>query len=923
MAAILRGALRLRSPLSNLCKTTTSIRSNSTGAEGVPYENTLKSTNVSTEAVPTSADVVVIGGGSLGCNALYHLAKLGVTNTVLLESHNLTAGTTWHTAGLVWRLRPNDTEIQLLDTTLQLLLRLEAETGVNPGFINNGGLFIASTPERLQEYKRLMTIGRSQGIESFVLGPSETKQLYPLMNVDDVYATLYSPGDGTLDPAGFCTALARSAKTAGAKVLEGCSVTDIKTSPSLFGGKQVTEVHTERGIIKTNHVINATGAWANHISHMVGVEVPLVPMKHAYVVTDRIEGIENMPNVRDHDSSVYLRLQGDALSVGGYEKNPQILEKMMDKDFAFGLYELDWDVFGQHIMGAMNRVPALETTGIKSTVCGPESFTPDHKPIMGEDPDVQGFFHCVGFNSAGMMLGGGCGQQIAQWVVQGRPELDMYGYDIRRYHRPLFNDAPWVIGRSHEAYAKNYSIVYPHDEPLAGRNARRSAVHEILESRGCVYQERHGWERPGYFNTYPTPAQKYDWYGAYENEMCPDQRYNEALTAEYSFDFPNHHDLIRDECLACRTTAAVFDMSYFGKFYISGPDAQAAADWLFTANSQKAPGNTVYTCMLNKRGGIEADLTVSVVEGGEGSACDPSFSGPGFYLAVGGAAALQNWAHIMQEARTKNWDINIVDHTEDMAMLSLQGPRSREILQQISDADFSNEAFPFSTHKIIAVAGKKVRALRLSFVGEMGWELHIPNESAMAVYEALMAAGEPLGLVNSGYRAIDSLSCEKGYRHWHADVRPDDTPLEGGLAFTCKLKTNIDFLGREAIEQQKKEGIKKKLVTFTLDDPNVPLWGLECVWRDGISVGYIRRAEYAFALGRSIAYGYVERPDGEVIKNDFLKSGTWSLESMGELYSAKVHIKGPFDPKNLRVKGLYDQIEEPKTEEIIVQEGFA
>lgn len=649
MAASLRGALRLRSPLGNLCKTT-SVRANSTGTEGVPYQNTLKDSTISTEAVPNSADVVVIGGGSLGCNALYHLAKLGVTNTVLLESHNLTAGTTWHTAGLVWRLRPNDTEIQLLNTTLQLLLRLEDETGVNPGWINNGGLFIASTPERLEEYKRLMTVGRSQGIESFVLGPSETKKLYPLMNVDDVYATLYSPGDGTLDPAGFCSALTRSAKFAGAKVIENCRVTDIKTSPSLFSGKQVTEVHTDRGVIKTNNVINATGCWANHITQMVGVEVPLVPMKHAYVVTDRIEGIENMPNVRDHDSSVYLRLQGDALSVGGYEKNPLILEKMMDKDFAFGLYELDWDVFGQHIFGAMNRVPALETTGIKSTVCGPESFTPDHKPVMGEDPDVQGFFHCVGFNSSGMMLGGGCGEQIAQWVVHGRPELDMYGYDIRRYHRPLFSNASWVIGRSHEAYAKNYSIVFPHDEPLAGRNVRRSAVHEILESKGCVYQERHGWERPGYFNTHPTPAQNYDWYGAYENNLSPDQRYNEALTAEYSFDFPKHHDLIRDECLACRTTAAVFDMSYFGKFYITGPDAQKAADWLFNANMQKSPGNTVYTCMLNKRGGIEADLTVTIMEGGEGSACDPSFSGTGFYLAVGGAAALQNWAHIMKEA---------------------------------------------------------------------------------------------------------------------------------------------------------------------------------------------------------------------------------------------------------------------------------
>lgn len=909
MAAPLGRCGRVLAPVSGLRR---GVRACTGGVvEGVPYKTTMKEQRVSGSAsVPEYADVVVIGGGSLGCNTLYHLAKLGATNTVLLESHRLTAGTTWHTAGLLWRLRPSDTEIALINTTREMLRRLEDETGVNPGWINNGGLFIASSKERLKEYQRLQTIGKVNGVESLVLGPAETQDLYPLMNVKDIAGTLYCPGDGTMDPAGLCQGLTRWATQAGARVVEECPVTDIRTAETLLGGRRVTEVHTPRGVIRTNAVVNATGCWANDIAGLVGVEVPLTPMKHAYVVTERIPGIENMPNVRDHDASVYLRLQGDALSVGGYEVNPIFLDRL-EKDFSFGLYELDWDVFGAHIEGAVNRIPVLEQTGIKSTVCGPESFTPDHKPVMGEDPNVEGFYHCVGFNSSGMMLGGGCGDQMARWVLYGRPDLDMFGYDIRRFHPPLNTNKTWVAARSHESYAKNYSIVFPHDEPLAGRGQRKSPIHEELEGAGCLFQERHGWERPGWFSSSPARVLPYDWYGAYEHSpKHKDHQYNKLLNDDYSFDFPAHHHQIKEECLACRERAAIFDMSYFGKYYISGPDAQKAADWIFSANVARPAGTTVYTCMLNAKGGVEADLTVSVCEGGQGSPCDPAFEGRGFYLAAGGAAALQNLAHVLKEIRTNGWRVSLLDHTDDMALLSVQGRHSRTILQQLTDADLGNEAFPFSSHQVITLAGHTLRALRLSFVGELGWELHVPRDSALAVYRAVMAAGKPWGLVNSGYRAIDSLSCEKGYRHWHGDVRPDDTPLEAGLAFTCKLKTNTDFLGRAAVERQKAEGVTKKLVTLTLQDGSQPLWGLEAIVRDEQVVGYARRAEYAFALNRAIAYGYVRRPDGGVVTKEFLNSGTWYLESMGVSHPATQHTRPPFDPKNLRVKGVYD-VEEP------------
>jgi len=863
------------------------------------------STDATQQSVPSEADVVIIGGGSLGCQTLYHLAKMGVTNTVLLEKDQLTAGTTWHTAGLVWRLRPNDTEIQLLGHTHKVLTNLEAETGIEPGWINNGGLFIANNKERLEEYKRLHTIGKVMGIDSYILSPEETKKLYPLMNVDDIYGTLYSPKDGTIDPHGLCTALSRFSTRAGAKVFENCSVTDILTSKGTFGSSVIEGVVTDKGTIKTKCVVNCTGAWANYISELVGISTPLVAMKHAYVVTEKIPGIENMPNVRDHDASVYLKLQGDALQVGGYEVDPIFIEKI-EREFAFGLYELDYDVFGVHIEGAVNRVPCLEHSGIKSTVCGPESFTPDHKPIMGEDPRVRGFFHGVGFNSAGMMLGGGCGDQLAKWVINGRPDLDMYGYDIRRFCPEVSKNKEWVDQRSHEAYAKNYAMVFPHDEPLASRNMKKDPFHEVLEAAGCVYQERFGWERPGWFTMHaPCPVKPYDWYGAYGNLQNDEYGYKERLQLDYTFDHTPIEENIRAECLATRTSAGLFNMSYFGKFYITGPDAQKAADWIFSARMDGEVGKTVYTCMLNKNAGIEADLTVSMIEPGTGTSADPEFTGKGFYIAAAGGAAYQNLAHITKTIQDAGFDVQLEDRSHDMGMLSLQGPMSKAILSQLTDSPLDNENFPFSTNKMIKIAGHDVRALRVSFVGELGWELHIPRESCIPVYMALVEAGKDFGMVNAGYRAIDSLSIEKGYPHWHQEVRVDDNPLEAGLLFTCKLKTDTDFLGREALEKHRQHGARKKKVCFTVDE-DICLVGLEGIVRNGEYVGHIRRGDHAYFIDKEVAYGYVSKPDGGKITQAWLGEGDYQIEARGRLYDARIHLKTPFDSANNRIQGRYD-----------------
>uniref|UniRef100_A0A8B9GP02 Sarcosine dehydrogenase, mitochondrial n=1 Tax=Astyanax mexicanus TaxID=7994 RepID=A0A8B9GP02_ASTMX len=843
----LRTVMGCRRPLEPLWRASArcySVQAEHTTEKSVPYAKTLKQEDAHkgpTKPLPRAADAVVIGGGSLGCQTLYHLCKMGMTNVVLLERDRLTAGTTWHTAGLLWQLRPSDTEVELLAHTRRVVSsELEAETGLETGWIQNGGLFIASNKQRLDEYKRLMSLGKVYGIESYVLSPAETKDLYPLMNVKDLYGTLYVPKDGTMDPAGTCTTLSRAATA-----LCVC-------------------------------VCVCLCVWLS----------------------------VNMPNVRDHDASVYLRLQGDALSVGGYEQNPIFWEEVSDK-FAFSLFDLDWDVFMQHIEGAINRVPALEQTGIKSTVCGPGKYT--HTL----------FLSC-------MMLGGGCGKELAHWIIHGRPEKDMYGYDIRRFHHSLSSNNRWIRERSHESYAKNYSVVFPFDEPLAARNMRKDPFHQqcvrlveenmmprcmrktVLQDQGCLFQERHGWERPGSFNKDgPAPVLDYDYYGAYDVKKNSDYKYNELLGKEYTFDFPPHHNTIRDECMTCRNAVAVFNMSYFGKFYLSGPDAKKAADWLFTADVNKKTGSTVYTCMLNKKGGAESDLTVSRLEPGPAHLpLTPESNGDVYYLAIGGGVAQHNWSHIQTVLQDECFNCTLTDQSEDMGMISIQGPKSRDLLQEVLDADLSNEAFPFSTHKIVTAAGHKVRAMRLSFVGELGWELHIPKDSCLPVYHAVMAAGAKYGVQNAGYRAIDSLSIEKGYRHWHADLRPDDTPLEAGLAFTCKMKTSIPFLGRSALESQKAEGLRRRIVCFTIDE-KVPMFGLEAIFRNGVPVGHLRRAEFGYAINKTIGYGYIRNPEGEVVSPDFVRGGEFTLERMGVQYKAKAHLKSPFDPENRRVKGIY------------------
>jgi len=878
----------------------------------------------SAAAVPDSADVVVIGGGAIGCSTLYHLSAMGV-DAILLEKDQITAGTTWHSAGLLWRLRPNDTEIKLIDRTRELVRSggiLEQETGATSGWNSNGGLFIASSAERLAEYQRLQTIGKCFGIESEVLSPAESQELYPLLNVDDVAGTLFSPGDGTVEPAEYVSTLSRAAKKRGARIFENAAVSAVDVTTSASGQRSANGVVLANGQrVAARKVIICGGVWSRDFAAKSGIRIPLCAMKHAYVLTAGIEGIRTMPCVRDHDLSVYLRVQGECLQVGGYEQNPVFWDEV-EEDFAFGLFDLDWDVFSVHLENGVRRVPIIGSTGIKTEVCGPESFTADHKPLLGPVPECSdnSLFVGAGFNSAGIMLSGGCGQQLARWMVEGSPDLDVFGYDINRFHPALSDHDRWIRERSHESYAKNYSIVFPMDEPLAARNMRCSPIHDELLRNGCVFQERHGFERPAWFALGDdTAIRDYDFYGQYGYGAHRQYEYRDRLDDEYSFEFAPNHSTIGEEVRACRDSVAVFDQSYFGKFWLCGPDALSALQFLCTNNVEKAVGATTYTQMLNERGGVECDLAVHRVADDR------------FYITAGGGSYSHDFKHIAATILRMGFDCALSDHSEDFAMLSVMGPLSRETLYKLlpngerQRGALENDAFPFATNQEIELLGDdgafhKLRAIRLTFVGELGWELHIPRESAKAVYASIIRAGQEYGIRNAGYRAIDSLSCEKGYLHWHEDVGLFDTPLEAGVGFVVSKKKMeddaVDFAGKQALRRQKKEGLRKRLVYVAVLDGSVRIHGLETLWRNGTHcVGYLRRASFDYTRNLSIGTGYIEHHEkGGVVNPKYIRGDGepdgvfYEIEVMGKRYPCEVSVKAQFDPKNDRIHGRYDLV---------------
>ncbi len=811
-------------------------------------------------SLPSSARAVIIGGGIVGCSTAYHLAQLGWRDVVLLERAKLTSGSTWHAAGLVGQLRTNANITQLLKYSVELYDRLEAETGQATGWKMNGGLRLACNEERWTEVKRQATTARSFGLEMHLLAPAEARDLWPLMDVSDVVGAAFLPTDGQANPSDIAQALAKGARKGGARLIEDCPVTGILTEK----GRAVS-VRTDQGDIAAEVVVNCGGQWARDIGRLAGVNVPLVSVQHQYLMTEPVAGVTGtLPTLRDPDRLIYFKEEVGGLVMGGYEPDPipWAAEGLPD-GFHFSLLDVDVGHFEPLMEQAMIRVPALAEVGVKEMINGPESFTPDGNFILGEAPELRNFFVGAGFNAYGIAAGGGAGKALAEWIAGGEPPLDLWPVDIRRFGRP-HRSVDWVRERTLEAYAKHYTMAWPHEEHRSARPARVSPLYQALGEHGACFGEKLGWERPNWF-----------------------ARAGEEPRDVYSYGRQNWFDAVGEEHRAVRERVGLFDQSSFAKFLMVGRDAAEALNWICSGNIDRPVGRLTYTQMLNRRGGIECDLTVARIAEDR------------FYIVTGTGFATHDFSWIERNI-PNGLAANLVDVTSAYATLSLMGPRSRALLGRVTDDPVSNEAFPFATVRDITIAGAPARALRITYMGELGWELHVPAEHAPAVYRQLVEAGTELGLANAGYRAIESLRLEKGYRAWGSDIGPDYTPLEAGLGWAVKLKTNVPFKGREALMEQAAAPLEKRLACFTVDDPGVVLLGRETLYRDGERVGWLTSAGWGYTVGKNIAYGYVRNGGG--VDDAYLSAGRYELEVACERVPCALHDGPLYDPKMERVK---------------------
>ena len=804
--------------------------------------------------LPTTARAVIIGGGIIGCSTAYHMGKLGWTDTVLLERKKLTSGTTFHAAGLVGQLRTSANITQLLGYSVDLYKRLEGETGLQTGWKMNGGLRLACNAQRWIEVKRQATTAHSFGLEMHLLTPQEAQDLWPLMTIDDLVGAAFLPTDGQANPSDITMSLAKGARMSGVKIFEDTPVTRI-----LVENGRIRGVETPHGTVECEKVICCAGQWTRTLAATVGVNVPLVSVEHQYMITEKIPGVTpDLPTLRDPDRLTYWKEDVGGLVWGGYEPNPKPWAVGgIPEGFHFDLLTSDYDHYSQFMENAIARVPALEHAGVKQLLNGPESFTPDGNFILGEAPELRNFYVGAGFNAFGIASAGGAGMALAEWAAKGEAPYDLWPVDIRRFGS-VHRSVDWVRARTMEAYGKHYTIAYPSEEMTSARPTRRSPLYGNLKAAGACFGEKLGWERPNWF--------------AGPGEEPVDR---------YSYLRPGWWEAVAREHRAAREGAVVIDQTSFAKFRLKGPDAAKALSWVAAGNVDRAVGSLTYTQMLNARGGIEADVTVARLAEDE------------FYIVTGTGFATHDFDWI---SRNLCGDCQLSDVTSGSAVLSLMGPRARQVLAAVCPDDLTNEGFPFGTARWISVARCPVLALRVTYVGELGWELHMPVEVAVTVYEALLAQG----VSNAGYRAIETLRLEKGYRAWGSDIGPDHTPVEAGLLWAVKRKSGRDYLGRGAVEAQVAGGVGKRLATFTVDDPAVILLGRETIYRDGTRVGWLSSGGFGHTVGKPIGMGYVR---AEGVDQGFLTTGSYELEVASERVPARLHLGPLYDPKGERVKG--------------------
>jgi 4-methylaminobutanoate oxidase (formaldehyde-forming) len=802
--------------------------------------------------LPSRSRVVVIGGGIVGTSVAYHLAHLGWTDVVLVEQGKLSGGTTWHAAGLVGQLRATESGTRLVQYSASLYERLEDETGLATGFRRCGGVTVARTPERMVQLQRTAAAAEAYDLECELLTPAQVAERVPLLRTDDLVGGIWLPGDGVANPTDVTQSLAKGARQLGVQIAEGVRVLGVERADG-----RVIGVRTDQGDIAADVVVNCAGQWANAVGAMAGVTVPLHSAEHFYVVTEQIEGVDHaLPILRDPDGYTYMKEEVGGLVVGGFEPEakPWVAPDQIPYPFEFQLLEEDWEHFSFLLESAVHRVPVLEQTGLKKLYNGPESFTPDNQFLLGEAPELAGFFVGAGFNSVGIASAGGAGRALAQWIVEGEPASDLVAVDIRRFEAWSGN-RQWLRDRVVEVLGLHYEVPWPNRELTSARPFRRSPVHHLLDAQRAVFGSKMGWERANVFA--PSDA---------------------GRSLAYTWEKPEWLEWSGAEQRATREHVAVFDQTSFGKFEVRGRDAEQVMQRLCSADIAVEPGRTVYTAMLNQRGGYEADVTVTRIADDR-------------YLVVTGSASIVrdiDWVarHIEPAERA-----TVVDVTESVAVFGVMGPRSRDLLLPITGADLTDQAFPFGTSQIVDLGYGNVRATRITYVGELGWELYVPVELAVDVYQALFAS--PLEPVPAGYYAINSLRLDMGYRAFGGDLTPDYTPVEAGLTFTCDLSEGSSFVGREAVERAKAEGPRRRLGSVVLADPDVMLWGGELMRRGGEAVGQLTSAAWSQTLGRAVALGYVWQPDGAVVTREDASGSDFEVMVGDRACAASVSLKPP------------------------------
>ncbi|MDT5090700.1 MAG: hypothetical protein QOH60_63 [Mycobacterium sp.] len=818
---------------------------------------------MATTSLPDRAHVVIIGGGVIGTSAAYHLTKLGYSDVVLCEQGQLSCGTTWHAAGLVGQLRASESATRLVQYSTRLYGELEKETGLSAGYKQCGGVTVARTEDRMIQLRRTAANAAAFGIECKLLTPEQALEHYPVMRVDDLVGAIWLPADGKANPTDLTFALAKGARMRGARIVEKTRVLGILTRDG-----RVIGVRTDAGDVEAEIVVNCAGQWAKQVGAMAGVNVPLHSAEHFYVVSERIDGVHpDLPILRDPDGYTYFKEEVGGLVIGGFEPHakPWVAPDSIPYPFEFQLLEEDWDHFEILMNSALLRIPALEKAGIKKFYNGPESFTPDNQFILGEAPELTNFFVGAGFNSVGIATAGGAGRALAEWIANGAATSDLTAVDIRRF-APFNGNKRWLHDRVAEVLGLHYEIPWPNREMTTARPFRRSPVHHLLETANANFGSKMGWERANFFA--PTAA---------------------VPTIEYTWGKPNWLPWSAAEQVNTRTAVTIFDQTSFSKYLMTGPDAAASLQWLCTADVCGDIGRAVYTGMLNERGTYESDVTVTRI-------------GVEEFLIVSSAATTERDKDHIRRNLPERARATLVDITSSCAVFGVMGPRSRELLAGLTSADLSDDAFAFGASREISLGYATVRATRITYVGELGWELYVPADFAVGVYEDLMEAGQQLGVGRGGYYAIESLRLEKGYRAFGRELTPSENPVEAGLLFACKLKTDIAFLGREAVEKAKVEGPRRKLVSFRVDAPEAMLWGGELILRDGIVAGQVTSAAWGETTGACVGLAYVGAGNGSVINADWVKAGSYDVNVGGQLHPITVSLRPIYDPTNARIR---------------------